>query len=117
MKRVIPTAGLIMSLCAGLVRADDNPYYLHVAPWARFAKGPDYVGYYVGGGAACRGQQRSATDGTWGWDYAGACFTRNVGLGWWHGRRYQSGSGNYKSDGPKCHLGEKLRERTPENGH
>jgi hypothetical protein len=117
MQRAFPIAGLALSLCAGLGWADDGPYYLHVAPWARLSNGPDYTGYYVGGGATWRGQPRFPNEGTWGWDYAGRCFTRHVWLEWWHGRRYQSGSGNYQSDGPECHLGEKVMEKMTERGH
>jgi hypothetical protein len=117
MQRAFPVAGLLMVLGGGLAWADEGPCYAQVARWARLTKGPDYIGYYVGGGAVCRGDSRSATEGTWGWDYAGRCFTRHVWLEWWHGRRYQSGSGNYKSDGPECHLGEKLHEMMEAKGH
>jgi hypothetical protein len=56
-----------------------------------------YIGYYVGGGAPCRGESRSVNEGTWGWDYQGWLFPRRVALGWWHGRRYQGGSGHYRT--------------------
>jgi hypothetical protein len=53
-------------------------------------------GYYVGGGAPCRGEARSPHEGTWGWDYD-PCFTR-VQLKWYHGRCYQGGEGQYEPD-------------------
>lgn len=56
-----------------------------------------YVGYYVGGGAACLGEARHVSEGTWGWDYQGCLFLRRVGLDWWHGRRYQDGIGRYRT--------------------
>ncbi|MBY0526750.1 MAG: hypothetical protein K2R98_25385 [Gemmataceae bacterium] len=62
-----------------------------------------YIGYPVGGGAACKhkGDYPAPTDGTWGWDYQGRCFKRHVFLYYWHGRRYQDGGGAYKIDGPE----------------
>jgi hypothetical protein len=61
-----------------------------------------YIGYYVGGGAPCRGDAPCAGEGTWGWDYSGCVFHRRVALGWWHGRRYQGGIGSYSTAGTKC---------------
>ena len=58
-----------------------------------------YIGYYVGGGAAYHGDPRALNEGTWGWDYKGFCLPRHIALQWWHGRRYQGGSGAYKTDG------------------
>ena len=60
-----------------------------------------YIGYAVGGGAACGGDGPSVDDGTWGWDYQGWCWPSKVILGWWHGERYQGGEGAYKTDGPR----------------
>ena len=72
---------------------------------SRFARPSDtgrYIGYTVGGGARLRkGDQPLAHEGVWGWDYSGGLFQRRVILGWWHGRRYQGGSGAYRTDGPK----------------
>jgi hypothetical protein len=56
-----------------------------------------YVGYYVGGGAPCRGEPRTPDEGTWGWDYQGWFLPRRVMLDWWHGRRYQGGIGHYRT--------------------
>jgi len=67
------------------------------------------MGYYVGGGLACRGEPRHPTEGTWGWDYEGRFFCRRIWLGWGHGRRYQGGTGAYKIDGPKLHLPESTK--------
>jgi hypothetical protein len=73
---------------------------------SRFARPSDVnrsIGYYIGGGALNRHRADPPTliDGTWGWDYTGGLFRRRVDLGWWHGRRFQGGSGAYKTDGPK----------------
>jgi hypothetical protein len=64
---------------------------------------PAYIGYYVGGGCPfCRlGEPRHPQEGTWGWDWTGFCFHRKVDLLWWHGRRYQGGTGAYRTDGPR----------------
>jgi hypothetical protein len=64
-----------------------------------------YVGYYVGGGCAQprHAEPRLPDEGTWGWDYQGWFLPRRVILGWWHGRRYQGGTGAYKTDGPQFH--------------
>jgi hypothetical protein len=72
---------------------------------ARFAWPSDtgrYAGYYVGGGAvhSRRGDPPQAHEGTWGWDYVGGAFRRDVIPGWWHGRRYQGGVGRYQPEGP-----------------
>ncbi len=75
---------------------------------ARPSRGPYDDGYYVGGGCpcSCKADLRYCNEGAWGWDYVGHCGVLPVvDLGYWHGRRYQSG--NYKSDGPKIfHHGE-----------
>jgi hypothetical protein len=57
------------------------------------------VGYYVGGGAAFGGDYRCCDEGTWGWDYLGR-IPKAIQLKWWHGRRYQGGTGAYRTDGP-----------------
>jgi hypothetical protein len=62
-----------------------------------------YAGGYVGGGTVLPGDVGHANEGTWGWDYGGLLPTR-IWLNWSHGRRYQGGSGAYKSDGPKLKL-------------
>lgn len=62
-----------------------------------------YGGYWVGGGAPCKGDDPFVEEGTFGWDYLGLVFTKRVALGWFHGRRYQGGTGAYKTDGPKLH--------------
>jgi hypothetical protein len=59
------------------------------------------IGYYVGGGAAHGGEPRCREEGTWGWDETGFhAFRSRVVQGWWHGRKYQGGSGRYATDGP-----------------
>ena len=67
-----------------------------------------YTGYYVGGGAAVKGDPRGAEEGTWGWDYQGGWLKRKVALDWWHGRRAQGGTGAYQTDGP--HVLKRLHE-------
>lgn len=72
------------------------------ARWARPSDTGRYTGYQAGGGARLRkGERPLAHEGTWGWDYEGGLFRRRVIHGWWHGRRYQGGSGAYRTDGPK----------------
>jgi hypothetical protein len=62
---------------------------------------PAYCGYTVGGGAPHHGEPRYLGEGTWGWDYTGWLFQRRVGLDWFHGARYQGGTGAYTTDGPR----------------
>jgi hypothetical protein len=59
------------------------------------------IGYYVGGGAHHgRAEPRYRDQGTWGWDETGGrLFRRCNVLGWSHGRKYQSGTGAYGTDG------------------
>jgi hypothetical protein len=73
-----------------------------VACWAVPSDTGHFVGYYVGGGAPCRGDPPCPEEGTWGWDYGGCLLPKRVALGWWHGRRYQGGVGSYRINGPKC---------------
>jgi hypothetical protein len=65
-----------------------------IAPWARPSRECLDQGYYVGGGAAVLGDSRGPQEGTWGWDYAER-YTK-VRLDWWHGRRYQGGTGQFQ---------------------
>lgn len=60
------------------------------------------IGYYVGGGVKLgHGEGRTVFDGTWGWDETGhRLFRRRVILGWSGGRKYQGGTGAYRTDGP-----------------
>jgi hypothetical protein len=60
------------------------------------------ISYWVGGGAASwrRGDLPTEDEGTWGLDYRGWIIQRRVNHLWFHGRRYQGGSGAYKTDGP-----------------
>lgn len=78
-------------------------YPQQIAPWAIPSNTPAYSGYYLGGGALSlrKGEPRTPEEGTWGWDYFGRHFRRRVDLLWWHGRRYQGGSGAYQTDGPR----------------
>ncbi len=75
------------------------------SPCAYLSDTGRYVGYYVGGGAVpCQcvdGEPRTVTEGTWGWDYPGLCFSSKIVLDWWHGRREQGGQGDYRVDGPR----------------
>ncbi len=64
---------------------------------------PGGIGYYVGGGvvAVGHGEPRRRDEGTWGWDETGGQhFRRRIILGWSHGRKYQGGTGAYRTDGP-----------------
>jgi hypothetical protein len=72
-----------------------NPQCL--APWASCEDDRHYAGYYIGGGATFGGDARVCRrEGTWGWDYAP--WWSKVRLGWFHGRRYQAGEGQYQPD-------------------
>jgi hypothetical protein len=80
----------------------------HAPPTGRWSIPSDtgrYIGGYIGGGAVNlrRAEARTPDEGTWGWDYQGWLVPRRVILGWWHGRRYQGGSGAYKTDGPRLY--------------
>jgi hypothetical protein len=82
-----------------------NPH--SISCLARPSNGPCDSGYYVGGGCAhpCKADMRCCNEGVWGWDYVGHCRLPIVDLGYWHGRRDQTG--NYKTEGPKIfHHGE-----------
>ena len=70
---------------------------INVAWYARPSDTGAYVGYYVGGGCGWRGQPRTPSDGTWGWDYSGFFFPRRIALNWCHCRRYQDGVGHYRT--------------------
>ena len=67
---------------------------------------PGGIGYYVGGGVPVghkhhHDEGRRPEDGTWGWDETGSVHLRHrVILGWSHGRKYQGGTGAYRTDGP-----------------
>jgi hypothetical protein len=110
---VLAGAGLAAGLLLSSARSDpppEAPAHDHppggpppVAPWAIPSNTPAYIGYYVGGGCPYPhlGDGRQPQEGTWGWDFAGRCFWRKVDLLWWHGRRYQGGTGAYKTDGPR----------------
>jgi hypothetical protein len=104
--------GTGLALGAAAARADQappasaypscrSPYLLEVSPLAKPGRTPAYVGYYVGGGSPCHhnGDARLPGEGTWGWDYSGSCLHRRVWLDWFHGRRYQGGTGSYRTDG------------------
>ena len=70
-----------------------------VAPWARGSEERYDQGYLVGGGSGYRrGEGPYADEGTWGWDYDPP-LTR-VQLQWGHGRRYQGGGGQYRTNAP-----------------
>jgi hypothetical protein len=60
------------------------------------------IGYYSGGGVALgHGEGRRVDQGTWGWDETGCRhFRRRNILGWSQGRKYQGGTGAYRTDGP-----------------
>ena len=75
-----------------------------ISPLAKPTESPHELGYYVGGGARQRSHHaddRRAAEGVWGTDYRGIIIPKHVELGWWHGRRYQGGSGSYRTDGPR----------------
>jgi hypothetical protein len=121
------TICLFMHLQSTSVRADDaflphdgsvhvdarharagNP--LSIAPWARLTYGPNYRGYYIGGGTPATRLKylppvywRFLSEGTWGMDFAPDW--TNVALLWTHGRRRQGGAGQYEPDRPNWPFG------------
>jgi hypothetical protein len=102
---ILTCLGLAFS--TGVARADPptQAYTTSLQPiacWAIPANNPHYAGYYVGGGCARPRQAdgRVINEGTWGWDYRGWFIPRDIMNGWWHGRRYQGGTGAYQTDGP-----------------
>ncbi len=102
-------AGLVWGAAAAAARADGCEDGCHRAGCPQciscIAAPSDtghYVGYYVGGGAPCRGDYRCPWEGTWGWDYCGLIVPKHVALGWLHGRRSQGGLGSYETTGTKC---------------
>ena len=74
---------------------------MNIRPRAIPSNTRPYGGYWVGGGQAIKGYFPSADDGTFGWDYFGLTFTKRIDLNWSHERRYQGGTGAYKTDGPR----------------
>ena len=104
--------GLVFLTIIAVARADSGEtsdahrragFPLELSRRARPSDTGRYTGYTVGGGARLRkGEPPLAHEGTWGWDYVGGRFQRRVILNWWHGRRYQGGSGAYRTDGPKA---------------
>lgn len=69
--------------------------------WASPSNTPCYTGCYVGGGAPChKGEARCLHEGVWGWDYTGHLYQRKVWLSWYHGEKYQGGTGKYNPDSP-----------------
>src|SRR5207244_2860803 len=102
-------AGVILGAVAGAARAGDCEdgyrragYPQDISCLAAPSDTGHYVGYYVGGGAPCRGDARCPWEGTWGWDSCGLIVPKRVMLGWYHGRRYQGGIGSYETAGTKC---------------
>ena len=76
--------------------------------WALPSETGGSISHWVGGGAPrwFRTDPPTIDEGTWGWDYRGLLVPRRVVLNWWHGRRYQGGTGAYGTDGPKLHTRE-----------
>jgi hypothetical protein len=79
-----------------------------IAWWAIPSDRCGYTMYRVGGDCPlrCVADPPRADEGTWGWDYVGRWFRRNVILGWWHERRPEVGESTYKTDGPNLNHGE-----------
>ena len=75
-----------------------------ISPLAKPAESPHEEGYYVGGGARERSrssEERRINEGVWGTDYTGLVIPKHTNLRWWHGSRYQGGTGSYPTDGPR----------------
>lgn len=70
-----------------------------VAPWARGSEERFDQGYFVGGGVGYRrGEVRTPNEGVWGWDYDPPL--SRVQLQWGHGRYFQGGGGQYRTNAP-----------------
>jgi hypothetical protein len=94
---------LLVVFGAGVALADPPDECRPLLPrWALPSSTGHYLGYYLGGGAghSAKAEPRRVEEGTWGWDYQGWLLPRRVVLGWWHGRRYQGGTGAYSTEGP-----------------
>ena len=76
------------------------PFPPAIRPHAVPSNTRNYVGYYQGGGSVFRAEPRYLNEGTWGWDYAGIVRPKHIFLNWSHGRRYQGGTGAYRTVGP-----------------
>lgn len=98
---------LVIAVCASssaaFAQSEDNEVRAgcpnQIARHARVGYGKDYVVYYVGGGARSpKGEARYVEEGTFGVDYRPIVpgFRNTVALGWWHGRRWQGGQGQYE---------------------
>ena len=75
-----------------------------VSRLARSTESPHEEGYFIGGGARERapaGEKRHTREGVWGTDYTGLIISKHTNLLWWHGQRYQGGTGSYPTDGPR----------------
>jgi hypothetical protein len=70
--------------------------------WAKWNNPCAYTGYYVGGSQSdnCN-QGRCCNSGTWGWDYLGRTYLRQVRLSFRHPPCYQGGTEGYAPDGPR----------------
>jgi hypothetical protein len=77
-----------------------------VAWWAVPSNTGGYALYRVGGGCPypLAADPPSPGEGTWGWDYVGRWFPRNVILGWWHDNHDRGGT--YQTDGPNTNHGQ-----------
>jgi hypothetical protein len=104
---------LVLSASDALVAADVQPcptcqlnaqhrragFPQRVSPFAIPSNTSHYVWYYLGGGSLILDEPRFSNEGTFGWDYSGIAFHKSVALGWTHGRRYQGGTGAYRTVG------------------
>ena len=75
-------------------------YRQNVAWWAIPSDTGSYTMSLVGGGCPypSLAQAPFPGEGTWGWEYVGNWVRSHVIIGWWHGRRYQGGTGAYQTD-------------------
>lgn len=110
MAKILLSALVCFTIGAAMVRADDpqTPASGPIIHGPRLVLPSDTgrsIGYHVGGGNTWlrRAEPRNPDEGTWGWDYQGWLLPRRVVPGWWHGRRYQGGTGSYQTDGPRLY--------------
>src|SRR5581483_4428077 len=91
-------------------------YPREISKCAALSNTCEYYGYYVGGNCVlkCKGGGPGPLQGTYGWDYSGKCFHRNIILHFCERCKYYQGIGAYNPEkGPHVPnvFGIKLKER------
>lgn len=110
----MPVSGVYWPQTPATMKAEHRAGYSQsVSPIAMESYNEHYSGGYIGGGTLFGRHGRTCQEGTWGWDYSPLrSMSPQRFLGWSHGRRYQGGTGSYRTDGPKPieHVRETIHE-------